>query len=286
MAGGAARVILVTVLMGVVLAAGVVALAHVRWQSRTSRLVERVDVSRSAARATYSVASDLDGVPVAVQRYFRTVLRDGQPLVRRARFRQEGEFLIKPERGTWVPFAATQDVGVAPPAFVWDARMRVAPGVSVRVRDAFAEGRGYMHASLLATVSLVAVEGTPGIAFGALQRYLAEAAWYPTALLPSQGIAWTALGEGDSARATLTAGGVTVSLDVHFGVDGLIESVYAADRPRHVDGRDVPTPWQGHWFEYGQHDGMRIPQRGEVAWLLPEGPQVYWRGRVTEIHFE
>jgi hypothetical protein len=31
---------------------------------------------------------------------------------------------------------------------------------------------------------------------------------------------------------------------------------------------------------------MRIPQRGEVAWLLPEGPQVYWRGRVTEIHFE
>lgn len=27
---------------------------------------------------------------------------------------------------------------------------------------------------------------------GALQRYLAEAIWFPTALLPSQGVTWTA----------------------------------------------------------------------------------------------
>jgi hypothetical protein len=28
---------------------------------------------------------------------------------------------------------------------------------------------------------------------------------------------------------------------------------------------------------------MRIPTTGEVEWLLAEGPQVYWRGRITEI---
>jgi hypothetical protein len=31
---------------------------------------------------------------------------------------------------------------------------------------------------------------------------------------------------------------------------------------------------------------MRIPVRGEVEWFLPEGPLVYWRGRITEIAYD
>jgi hypothetical protein len=30
---------------------------------------------------------------------------------------------------------------------------------------------------------------------------------------------------------------------------------------------------------------MRNPVAGEVEWLLPAGPQVYWRGRVEEIEY-
>ena len=33
-------------------------------------------------------------------------------------------------------------------------------------------------------------------------------------------------------------------------------------------------------------DGMRVPTRGEVAWLLPEGPKPYWRGEVTALRYE
>lgn len=267
------------------LVVGVVAVLRVQWRSRTSQLVDRVNASRRAPRSTYSAASDLDGLPPVVQRYFRAVLHDGQPLIRRARLEQQGEFLMKAEQGTWVPFAATQHVGVEPPAFVWDARMRVARVLSVRVRDAFAGGQGSMHASLLGMVPFVAVEGTPGIARGALFRYLAEAPCYPTALLPRAGVCWTALDDA-SARASVTVDGFTVSLDVHFGGDGLIERVYATDRPRHVGGQDIPTPWEGRWLEYAERDGMRIPLRGEVGWLLPEGPQVYWKGRVTTVVFE
>jgi hypothetical protein len=28
---------------------------------------------------------------------------------------------------------------------------------------------------------------------------------------------------------------------------------------------------------------MRVPMRGEVAWLLPEGDKPYWRGTVTAL---
>jgi hypothetical protein len=31
---------------------------------------------------------------------------------------------------------------------------------------------------------------------------------------------------------------------------------------------------------------MRVPLDGEVAWLLPEGPKPYWRGRIAEIDYE
>ncbi|MDQ7840829.1 MAG: hypothetical protein RDU83_07355 [bacterium] len=264
---------------------GVLAFCNYRWQTRTADQVARVNGATAGLPTAAYSAAEIDGLPAPVQRYFRAVLRDGQPIVRRARLKQEGDFLIKPKENVWGPFTATQTVGVKPAGFVWDARIRMAPGIAVRVRDSFVDGRGYMHASLLATVPLVAVEGTPGIAAGALQRYLAEAVWYPTALLPSQGVAWSAI-DGSSARATLSLAGVKVSLDFRFGNDGLMQSIYAADRPRNVDGRDVPTPWRGRCFEYQERGGMRIPVRCEVEWILPEGPQAYWRGRITEVSYE
>lgn len=75
----------------------------------------------------------------------------------------------------------------------------------------------------------------------------------------------------------------TVSLDFRFSVGGLVESVYTPTRSRDVAGVGVPTPWEGRWSDYGEREGMLIPLRGEVAWLLPEGPQPYWRGRVTAV---
>jgi hypothetical protein len=126
----------------------------------------------------------------------------------------------------------------------------------------------------------VSVAGTPDVNAGALHRYLAEGVWMPTALLPSQGVVWTAL-DDTSARATLTAGATTVSLDVFFGPDGLITRVFTPGRARDVDGRAVPTPWEGRFSDYAGREGMRIPLTGEVAWILPGGPQPYWRGRIT-----
>lgn len=264
--------------------AGVLAVAGWRWRSRTASFVERLHGHDPASSSVVSMA-ELDGLPAPVVRYFRAVLREGQPVVRGGRLSQEGDFLVQPEKNGWGPFTATHYFSAGPPGFVWDARIRMAPGMTVRVRDAFLGGMGSMSASALGLVRLVHIEGTPEIAAGALHRYLAEATWYPTALLPSQGVVWTPI-DDSSARATLTAGAATVSLDFRFGKDGLVETVFTPERFRDVNGRSVPTPWQGRFFDYGDRGGMLIPSRGEVGWLLPEGPQVYWRGRITEAVYE
>jgi hypothetical protein len=279
------RIFVLVVALVVLSLAVVLASADYRWRSQSTAFVERLERGVAAApRSVYSPA-ELEGLPAPVVRYFRAVLRDGQPLVRSGHLVQKGEFLVRPKSDGWRPFGATQHFAARPQGFVWDARIHMAPAFDIRVRDAFIDGSGSMRASVLGLFTMLDVHGKPEIAAGALHRYLAEATWFPTALLPSQGVVWTPI-DNSSARATLTVARTTVWLDFHFGADGLVRSVFTPDRARDVNGRGVSTPWQGRWFEYEEHGGMRIPVRGEVEWILSEGPQVYWRGRITEISYE
>jgi hypothetical protein len=256
-----------------------------RWRATTRELHARLAAARLATGAgTYSEA-ELSGLPAPVQRYFRTALTEGQPMLLAARVEQAGTFNLSETREQWRPFRATQRVITRRPGFDWEARIAMLPGLQVRVHDAYVAGAGLLQASLGGLVPLVRLRGTADVAHGELIRFLAEATWYPTALLPSQGVRWKAV-DDTSARATLRDGETTVTLLFRFGEDGLIESSYAEARGRTVKAAVIPTPWEGRWSEYELHDGMRIPVAGEVAWVLPDGPRPYWRGRITNISYE
>jgi hypothetical protein len=258
-------------------------LAAWRWRSATARLVARL---RSEAALAPGGAVDLKALPVPVARYLRAVLPPGGAELSRARVEQRGEFLARPGPSGWRPFTAVEHFSARPPGFVWDARIRMAPGLTVRVRDAFVSGRGSMVASVMGIYPLVSLESSAELGTAALQRYLAEAVWIPTALLPGEGVRWTGIGES-SARASISAGALTATVDFHFGRDGLVERIFTAARGRDAGGgRIVPTPWQGRFSYYELRDGCGVPTRGEVEWLMPDGPMPYWRGRVTAITFE
>ena len=122
------------------------------------------------------------------------------------------------------------------------------------------------------------------MARGELMRFFAEAAWYPTALLPNQGVRREAV-DDTSAHATLTDGPLTLKLLFRFNAEGLIDTVRAEARERVVDGKTVTAPWQGRYWRYATQGGMRVPQEGEVAWLLPEGEKPYWRGRTLSASY-
>jgi hypothetical protein len=262
-----------------------IAIGDYLWRKRTAGLLARLRRGSTTPRSTVFTEADLVGLPAPAVRYLRAVLHDGQRAVRYAHLTQRGHFLVRPTPDGWRPFVATQHFATCRTGFVWDARIRVGPGLSIRVRDGFVDGTGSMVGALMGLWRVVSAEGTPEIAAGALHRYLAESVWFPTALLPSQGVVWTVL-DDSSARATLTVSAITVSLDFHFGADSLVSRVYTPERAREVNGRTVPTPWQARVSWYEEHGGMKIPMAAEVEWLLPEGPQAYWRGEITEIAFE
>lgn len=264
-------------------ALGAVAVGTLLWNRATARAVRESLPDAPMGTAKFS-PEELTGLPEPVVRYFNFALTPGQPLIRSARLEQEGEF-----RGgldaPWSPFTAVQHFSAYPRAFVWDASIRMAPLLTVRVRDSYIGGTGGMQARMAGVIPIMNQSDRPGLNAGALLRYLAESAWFPTALLPAQGIVWEAI-DGNTARATLTDSETTISLDFHFGLKGEIVRVYTPARFREVNGEDVPTPWEGAFGDYERVEGVMVPKQGEVAWILPEGRLTYWRGRIRGVHFE
>lgn len=275
----------IVVLVVAVIAAAAVAYGGISWNAGTRELRERLTAARIPHETHRVDLSELAALPGPVQRYFRTVLDDGAPIVAGVHVRHRGTFDMGATTEQWKPFTSDQLVITRRPGFDWDARIAIAPAVSVRVHDAYVAGEGILRAAVLGLFVVADERGTPEMAEGELMRFFAEAAWYPTALLPSQGVRWAA-GDARSAHATMVDGSTSITLTFEFGDDGTIETVHAESRGRTVNGRVVPTPWQGRFWNYQERDGMRVPLDGEVAWLLPDGEKPYWRGRITDIAYE
>ena len=276
---------LLVVLGLVIVVAAVMLYGEFRWKSGTRELRDRLEAARLPIEPKFFHKVELNGVPAPVQRYFRAVLKDGQPIVAAVTVEHTGTFNMDEAADQWKPFTSTQRVITRRPGFDWEGRVAMMPGLPVRVHDAYAAGEGILHAAVLGLVSMVNLRGTGEVAQGELMRFFAEAAWYPTALLPSQGVLWDAV-DDHSARATIKDGDLTLTLLFRFNKEGLIETVRAEARGRTIGGKVVPTPWEGRFWNYEARDGMQVPFDGEVAWLLPEGAKPYWRGRITKLSYE
>lgn len=279
------KIFLIVVLALAVIFVVTVAYGAFRWETGTRELRARLEAARVPIHPQSVDFRELEGLPTPVQRFFRNVLKDGQPMVAGASVRHRGTFNMGETTDQWKAFTSNQRVVTQRPGFDWDGRITMMPGLPVRVHDAYVAGEGILHATLFGLFSLVNLRGTGDVAEGELMRFFAEAAWYPTALLPSQGVRWEAV-DDRSARATLTEGSIALTMLFTFSAQGLIDTVRAEARGRTVGGKVVPTPWRGHFWNYGERGGMRVPLDGEVAWLLPEGAKPYWCGRITEIAYE
>jgi hypothetical protein len=229
-------------------------------------------------------------LPAPVARYFALVLPEEQHPIGATRIRWRGEFQSRPGGG-WAPFVAEQHFTTRTPGFVWDAEIRMIPLVPVRIRDSYHAESGTMHGRIGGLVPVVNEGGTPEIAQSALARWLGEAVWFPTALLPGiaggapgGGVRWEAIDDA-TARATVVDGAITASAEFHVAPTGEITRMTAL-RYRDVDGAMVLTPFEGEYHGYARRDGVLVPTHAEVAWLLPEGRYPYWRARPEELWFE
>mgnify|MGYP001188979357 CR=1 FL=1 len=278
----------IVILVGLlaVVATGALAVYGLRsWDKGTRKLRSRIEGARVPVTPRAVDFCELEGLPEAVKVYLRAVLKEGRPMVTGVDVRHRGTFNMGDKTDRWRPFESDQRVITRRPGFDWHGRVNLMPGLTVYVHDAYVVGEGVLYAALPGLVPLVDMRQAGDLAEGELMRFFAEAAWYPTALLPSQGVLWEAVDER-SAYGTLTDGPIAVRMLFTFNDSGLIETVRVEKRGRTVGKQVVPTPWQGRFWDYEERGGMLVPLEGEVAWLLPDGARPYWRGRITAIAYE
>lgn len=144
------------------MAAGVSVFGAWRWKRATQALVEHLNEGGAKAANLRYNADSITGLPCPVQRYFRTVLTDGQPIIQSADIRMDGMFNLSLERPRWRPFTSRQRVVTDRPGFVWDARVMVLPGVPVFVHDAYVAGMGILCPTIFGLVPLGAIKGIWG----------------------------------------------------------------------------------------------------------------------------
>jgi hypothetical protein len=276
----------------VVLALGLRAVGAVRWaelvRTHTSQLESgRVDAQGRLPSPARFDMQELEGLSAPVQRYFRAVLSDGQPIIASATIDMTGSMNLSATAEQWKPFISLQRVVTRRPGFLWDARVEMFPGVPACVVDSYIAGHGRLIAKVFGLFTVANLQGEGEIARGEFMRYFAESPWYPTSLLPSQGVRWEAV-DDNSASATVVDGRITLSLLFRFNDAGLITSVRAESRGASVgkDGVMVMLPWDCGLSDYQSQDGMLVPMAGEAAWVRPEGRQVYFVGHVKKLRYK
>jgi hypothetical protein len=267
-------------------AASVAGFGARRWRAETQKLVDRLKDSADSAAELLAVVSFAEhaALPPPVQQFFRTVLIEGLPCIETARIVQTGRFNLAATGDDWHAFDAVQTYRVRPPGYVWDARIHLAPFADVNVRDAYVDEQGTMHGRVFSLFDVVNESGTHELNEGTLQRYLAEAVMFPTALLPSAGVSWSPI-DDTHAWASIVDGDAAARLQFEFAPSGEVAAVWTPSRYRAEAGAYVGTPWGGRFRSYETAYGMRVPSEAEVYWDMNGERRTYVRLTVKSFRY-
>jgi hypothetical protein len=237
------------------------------------------ELRRQLLASQVSAAPDQSLIPILVREFAaRNGGRVGGPTA--VNMVQSAEMRLQSDQA-FFHINATQISGTRAPGFVWQAAGAMAAVVPLQIVDSYVADTGWLEARIAGSIAVASALG-PRIDKGEAMRFLAELAWNPDALINVTGLTWRQVDDltvevsmetrGDSARVSLL-----------FDAGGDIIGIDANDRPRAVGNAAVPTRWVGRFSDYAQSGDYRWPRHGEIAWVLPEGEFIYWRGDILSV---
>jgi hypothetical protein len=224
-------------------------------------------------------------LPEAAQRYFLFTIAAGTPLHLVSEIRMRGEIgLGSQEAPNYQPMRASQIL--APPhGFIW--RLDAGFGaMRMSGSDGMLEDRSWTRFWLDWTLPVVRAGGDENHLRASFGRVVAEAVfWAPAALLPGSGVRWE---EGDGpgrARAIVTRGSLTQSLEIEVADNGQPLWVMI---PRWSNANAEKEwrvqPFGGTLGDFRRFDGFTLPTRVDGGNHFGTGDYFpFFRARVESI---
>ena len=222
------------------------------------------------------------GLPIPVQRWLEVSGTIGKRNIEQVFLQQKVRLKMKREQQEWTKAVAQQYFTTREPAFNWSVHMQMMPLVDIVGRDKFMDGWGEMLIQLWGMIPIADSKDNHQINTGALQRYLAEMVWFPSAAL-SPYITWEPI-DDHSAKATLTWKGTTGSGIFHFDEDGHFKKFNAM---RYLGGEeDAPLrEWTIKAQESKVINGIHIPVNLTATWRLDQEDWTWLEVEVKEISY-
>lgn len=224
----------------------------------------------------------LTPLPSPVQRWLTDIGITGQAPIHTAYFEQKGMMKLKPDQKDWAPAEIDQYVTTDHPGFIWKVRMKMLPLIDIVGRDKFQAGSAEMTIKIGSLFPVVNERNNQKTNQSTLQRYLMEMPWYPSAAL-SPYITWEEI-DDHSAKATMNYEGVTGSAIFYFNDSGEFLRV-SAMRYKESDKNAEPIECIGEAKEYKIIEGLKIPAKIEVSWVLDEGIFTWYKLEILNVRY-
>lgn len=219
----------------------------------------------------YEIIANL---PEPVQRYFKHVLKDGQAYISYVSLTHGGHFKLGQDK-KWMNIEGEQYFTTEKPGFIWKGTTAM-----FTARDMYIGDKGRLVVLLL---SLFKVVDSKGEKFneGELQRWLAESVWFPTNLLPSDQLNWSAI-DAQTAKLTFQYQDVSFFYVVTFNKMGEIAHM-ETQRFMSESNREI---WHCKFTDYREMHQIMVPTIGEVTWKLEKGDFSYAKFKVKKIEYD
>jgi len=221
-------------------------------------------------------------LPVSVQTWLKASGVIGKPPIQSVYMNQNYHLKLKPEQKKWYRTTAKQYSTVSPPSFVWSAEIEMMPAITAFGRDKFIEGKGEMVFKLFSVFAVANDGPNPQINEAALQRFLGEMVWYPSAAL-SDYVIWKDLGP-QTAKVTMTLDGLSVSGIFTFDKDGHVKN-FSALRYQGSGPEAKRSEWKVNVTSIKEFEGIMVPASGEVTWKLDSGDWTWAKFEIQDCTF-
>lgn len=220
---------------------------------------------------SYAIIANL---PEPVQRYFKHVLKEGQPYVSYVRLTHDGQFKTGQDKN-WINIEGEQYFTTEKPGFIWKGSTTM-----FIARDLYISDKGRLVVSLLSLINVVDAQGEKYNA-GELQRWLAEGVWFPTNLLPSEKLQWSPI-DAQTAKLSFQYKDLSIFYIVTFNEIGEIVQM---ETKRFMGEENLET-WVGILKNYKEMNGMIVPTSIEAIYRLEKGDYSYAKFKIKKIEYD
>lgn len=212
-------------------------------------------------------------LPEPLKRYFKHVLKEGQPAISFIRMRHEGQFKTGIDK-EWINITGEQYATTQRPGFIWKGTTSL-----FTARDMYIGDKGRLIVTLLSLYNMVDAQGEH-YDQGELLRWLGESVLYPTNLLPSHQLQWLPI---DTHKAKLIFNYNNLSLFFIFTFN-ILGEITEMETKRYMDNQNLET-WVIKVADYEEMNDIRIPTSFEVLWRLAKGDFSYAKFTMTVVEY-